>query len=185
VFIGGKSSSNVPVRDEDDIRATLAGDGEAFRRIVERHQNEIAQRVRRFARDQGTLEQLVHDTFVEAYFSLDRYRGDAPLVHWLHRIAVRVGYRHLNSQQAARKTLSIEERDVPVESTDADDGELMAVLERLPPRDRAVITLLYLEEHSVEETAKLLGWSKAMVKVQAFRGRAKLRKLMEKDHERN
>ncbi len=48
----------------------------------------------RFTRDERMLEELVHDVFVEAYFSLDGYRGDAPFEHWLQRIATRVGYRY-------------------------------------------------------------------------------------------
>jgi RNA polymerase sigma-70 factor, ECF subfamily len=38
--------------------------------------------------------------------------------------------------------------------------------------------LIYLEEHSVATTADLLGWSETMVKVQAFRARRKLKKLL-------
>ena len=54
------------------------------------------------------------------------------------------------------------------------------VLDRLSPRDRLVITLLHLENHTVAETAALTGWSQTMVKVQAFRARSKLRKLLER-----
>jgi RNA polymerase sigma-70 factor (ECF subfamily) len=53
------------------------------------------------------------------------------------------------------------------------------LLEKLPPRDRLVLTLLYLQGNSVEEAAQLAGWSRTMVKVQAFRARGKLKKLME------
>jgi RNA polymerase sigma-70 factor (ECF subfamily) len=52
------------------------------------------------------------------------------------------------------------------------------LVERLPPRDRAVIVLLHLEERSVAETAELLGWSRAMVKVQAWRARGRLRRML-------
>ena len=183
VFICGENSSNVRVSDADDIQATLAGDGEAYRRIIDRHQAEVAKRLRRFARagDRNTLEQLVHDTFVEAYFSLSRYRGDAPLIHWLHRIAVRVGYKHWKSQKQSRATVSLDDRDIATKSNESnvDADQLHQVLEQLSPRDRLVVTLMYLEDRSVEETAKLTGWSKTMVKVQAFRARGKLRKQLQ------
>jgi RNA polymerase sigma-70 factor (ECF subfamily) len=52
-------------------------------------------------------------------------------------------------------------------------------LEQLPPRDRLVLTLLYLESRSVAEAAELAGWSESMVKVQAHRARQKLRALLE------
>ena len=56
---------------------------------------------------------------------------------------------------------------------------LHAALAQLSPKERLVITLLELEERSVQEIADFTGWSTANVKVRAFRARAALRKLME------
>jgi RNA polymerase sigma-70 factor (ECF subfamily) len=56
---------------------------------------------------------------------------------------------------------------------------LHAALAQLSPKERLVITLLELEERSVQEIAGLTGWSAGNVKVRAFRARAALRKLME------
>ncbi|MHC4546704.1 MAG: RNA polymerase sigma factor [Planctomycetota bacterium] len=51
------------------------------------------------------------------------------------------------------------------------------LLGQLPPRDRLVLTLRYLEECDVAETAQRTGWTKSMVKVQTWRARKKLEKL--------
>ena len=48
----------------------------------------------------------------------------------------------------------------------------------LNPEDRLVITLLHLEQKSVEEVRAITGWSGALVKVRAFRARAKMRKQL-------
>jgi len=166
--------------DQCDIRQTLAGDGDAYRRIVERHQTEIAKRLRRFSRDPRILEELVQETFVDAYFSLKNFRGDAPLIHWLHRIAIRTGYRHWKSNKSAQAATSLDAQDIAAPRSSEPDIEFLhKVLDQLSPRDRLVVTLMYLEERSVEETAKLTGWTKTMVKVQSFRARGKLRKMME------
>ena len=50
------------------------------------------------------------------------------------------------------------------------------MLARLNPEDRLVITLLHLEQKSVEEVRQVTGWSAALVKVRAFRARAKMKK---------
>src|SRR5208282_6830783 len=55
---------------------------------------------------------------------------------------------------------------------------LQWALNKLTAEDRMVITLLYLEELSVKETADLLGWSVVNVKVRAHRSRKKLRKII-------
>jgi RNA polymerase sigma-70 factor (ECF subfamily) len=52
------------------------------------------------------------------------------------------------------------------------------VFGRLSPRSRLVLTLLELEDRSVKEVAALTGWSVPLVKVQAFRARAEMRKCL-------
>jgi RNA polymerase sigma-70 factor (ECF subfamily) len=170
--------------DRADITASLAANGEAYRRIVGRHQSSIARRMRRFAASASEIEELVQDVFVEAYFSLAKFSGRAPFEHWLNRIATRVGYAHLKQRLKWKKRsgdaqpleqLASAEPPSAAEAADA----LHHVLDRLGPRDRLVITLLHLENRTVAETASLTGWSQAMVKVQAYRARSKLRKLLE------
>jgi len=175
----------IGVSDAAEVRAARAGDGDAYARIIVRYQAALAQRMRRFARDAATVEELVHDVFVEAYFSLGSYRGEAPLEHWLQRIATRVGYRAWQRQrQRHRPTMELPAHvsdpnaAAGVAARDAAD-EAALLLERLPPRDRLVLTLLYVESRSVAEAAEMAGWSQTMVKVQASRARKKLRKLMD------
>lgn len=185
-----KRRETSPARERDlhDICCCLRGDGEAYRRLVERHQQRVSAIMWRFSRDMGTHEDLVQDVFVEAYESLATYRARAPFSHWLARIATRVGYRHWKRErrEGTIQTVPLAEWDAVLEQP-ADDVEpaeaaevLHLLLALLPPRDRLVLTLRYVEEHSVEKTAELTGWSKTMVKVQAWRARGKLRKLFEK-----
>ena len=173
--------------DIADIRNSLDGDGEAFRRIVERHQQHVAVIMWRFSRDPHHHKELVQDVFIETYTSLANYRPVAPFSHWLARIATRVGYKFWRRQMKERKTptLPIEDWDglenVPVNEINPEYAAelLYKLLAQLPPRDRLVLTLRYVDGHSIAKTAELAGWTKMMVKVQALRARAKLRKLFE------
>jgi len=183
-----RETSQVQEMDLDDIRCCLSGDGEAYRRLVERHQQRVSAIMWRFSRDTETHEDLVQDVFVEAYESLATYRARAPFSHWLARIATRVGYRHWKRErrEGTIQTVPLAEWDAVLEqpADDVEPAEAAELLHRLlallPPRDRLVLTLRYVEEHSVEKTAELTGWSKTMVKVQAWRARGKLRQLFEK-----
>ena len=56
---------------------------------------------------------------------------------------------------------------------------LHRLLKKLPPRDRLVLTLRYLQQNSIFETAELTGWTVAMVKVQTWRAKNKFKKLYE------
>jgi len=175
--------------DVEDIRRTQQGDAEAYRRLVDRHQDHVARILWRFSRDRGVHEELVQDVFVEAYLGLGRYRGKAPFEHWLARIATRVGYRYWKEKARQRQTepFDVQEWD---KATDGDSvaqrlepddaAELLhRILEQLAPRDRLVLTLRYIEQCDVVETARRTGWTRTMVKVQTMRARNRLKKLME------
>ncbi|MEJ2717526.1 MAG: sigma-70 family RNA polymerase sigma factor [Deltaproteobacteria bacterium] len=181
-----EQESPLPVDpDLADIRLTLDGEGAAYERLVTRHQSRVAARMWKFTREKPDHEELVQEVFVQAYLSLPTYRGDAPFEHWLARISTRVGYRFLKRISADRRQdpLPSEELDrVAAEEPEHIDPKrgaelLHSLLGRLSARNRMVITLRYLEERSVEETAELIGWTQSMVKVQAWRARKQLKKL--------
>jgi RNA polymerase sigma-70 factor (ECF subfamily) len=180
--------------DLQDVRQTLDGDKEAYRRLIERNQDRVSAMMWRFSRDKGIHEELVQNVFVEVYLSLDTYKAKAPFTHWLTRIATRVGYLYWKTQARERSfpTVSLEEWHQFLEEPSGDEGffeamdpfeagELLhTLLAQLSPRDRLVLTLRYVEDYSVLETSRMTGLSQAMVKVQTLRARKKLRKLLKK-----
>ena len=175
--------------DRDDVQRTRAGDPDAYRRLIERHQDHVARILWRFSRDRRSHEELVEDVFVEAYLSLSGYRGPAPFEHWLARIATRVGYRYWKekARQRVSEPFDLQKWDEAVAEAgnsdvlDPDRAALLMhqLLAQMSPRDRLVLTLRYLEQCDVAETARRTGWTRTMVKVQTLRARNRLRKLME------
>lgn len=169
----------------DDLARSLLGDGEAYARIVARHQQDVARRLRLFARQPLELEELVQEVFVEAYYSLPKFRSEGPLAAWLDRIATRVGYRHWK-QLGRRREVARDDawwREVggrtSETSSTAKAAEIVKqLLDQLPPRDRLITLMLYVEGRTIAEAAELAGWSQTMVKVQAFRARGKLKKIL-------
>lgn len=171
--------------DIEDIQRSQNGDPEAFRRLVERYQGRVSKLLWRFTRDKNTHEELVQESFVQVYLSLRSYKKKAPFEHWLTRIVTRVGYRFW--KQSSRHTnTSLQEADCrhlvqgqtdPLDARQA--AELVHVLlAKLPSRDRLVLTLRYLEQCSVEETARQTGMSQSLVKVQTHRAKKKLKKIL-------
>ena len=144
--------------------------------------------MQRFSRQPRVIDELVHDVFVEAFLSLKSYRSTAPLLHWLRKIAVRVGYRFWSKRSRERKTvISLAEINEGIEllGSKAETSSIVAsdllgdLLSVLGPRDRLVLTLLYWDGCSVAEAAELAGWTQTMVKVQAYRARKRLKRLLE------
>lgn len=173
--------------DIEDVKSSLDGDSDAYKRLVERHQKKISTMMWRFSRDRAVHEELVQDVFVQVYMSLHTFKQKSPFTHWLCRVATRVGFRYWKNKARENKigTVNLEDWDqiknVPSEIIEPDEaGEILhRLLEKLPPRDRLVLTMRYLEQHSIERTAEIIGWSVAMVKVQTWRGKNKLKRLFE------
>lgn len=169
--------------DRSDVAQAVEGHGDAYARLVRRHQPGIARQMWRFTRDPRAHAELVQDVFVNAYTSLRGFRGTGPFEHWLRKIAMRTGlalWRTRPRERALPDDPAARPADDPAGCTPSEAAELVnRALVLLPPRDRLVITLLHLEERSVVEVAQATGWSTALVKVQAWRARAKLRKVLQ------
>ncbi len=172
--------------DLRDIAVALDGGQDAYGRLVRRHQDSVSKWMWRFTRDRVILEELVQDVFVEAWVSLSRFKGKSAFKTWLFTIATRVGYKYwrkkakdvaITTEAADRLMIDDGEKDInPSEAAEA----LYGLFSGLPPRDRLVLTLLYFEEMDTKDIARMTGWTRSMVKVQAYRARNKLRKSLER-----
>ncbi len=181
----GAQENDIP--DERLIEATLSGDDQSFAELARRYKGRVFGVASRFAQDAGDLDDICQDVFVQAYFKLRQFRRDSPFEHWLLRITTYKCYDYLRKKRRRTPTVSVDalleagyEPSVPEPQQRHPDLErLHLALAQLSAKERLVITLLELEERSVQEIADLTGWSVGNVKVRAFRARGALRKLME------
>ena len=180
------SDSTVAEIDLRDILVALDGGQDAYGRLVKRYQNAVSKWMWRFTRDRVILEELVQEVFIEAWMSLSRYKGESAFKTWLFTIATRVGYKYWKKKaKDAAITIEVGNRlmidNAEKEITPSEAAEaLYGLFSRLQPRDRLVLTLMYFEEMDTKEIAHMTGWTRSMVKVQAYRARNKLRKLLER-----
>lgn len=180
----------------DDI---LGGNADAFEIILERYGDRILRILKRHL-PVDQIEDVAQEVFIQAYKSLNACRQPERFKAWISAIAVRTCYDFWRKRYRSREmTLSAltPEQENWLMRTMADDSvethEMLGkqqeakeildyALARLSPEDRMVVSLVYLEELSVKEAARLLGWSVANVKVRSFRTRKKLHRLLTKQH---
>ena len=181
------------VSDSELIAAVLQGDVSAFEPLVQKYQPRVFATARRYARRESEVEDIVQEVFIKAFQKLSSFRSDAPFEHWLMRVAVRTCYDFLRKHQRNRETALAEltdEEDRWLDAVANNQAEtpgnaeaaqalVARLMDVLPPADQMVITLLEIEQKSVKEIAELTGWSVSLVKVRAFRARAKMRKALE------
>ena len=181
-------------QDADDILvdAVKAGRESAFEILMRRHTPAIRNLIARYFRDHSRVDDLAQETFVKAYFSLADYRGEAPLVFWLKRIAVRLCLDELTRSKkesshfvsmggSAEETIMESSGIAGLRNSDAEEQMHLRlwvdkILGSLPPVDRMILILTEGEGYQDKEVARLTGLSLANVKVRAFRLRRRLRK---------
>lgn len=168
--------------DSDDaalLRAHVGGDQEAFGELVRRHRDRLWAVALRTLGDREEAADAVQDALISAYRSADRFRGDAAVTTWLHRIVVNACLDRARRRQA-RPTVPLPERESIVDSAgpvgpDADTSiAVRAALAQLPAEQRVPLVLLDMQGYSVAEIAQLLGIAEGTVKSRCARGRAKL-----------
>jgi RNA polymerase sigma-70 factor (ECF subfamily) len=157
--------------DLDLIARWKAGDQSAATRLVERHSAALA----RFAASSGAkndIDELVQDTFVRAFNSLDGFRGDSSFRTWLFTIERRLLLDRVRSDKRRRGGVEIQEGDAVTEFDALDgmvagemEGRLYRAIERLSPTQRQVFTLRVTEGMSYKDIADAVGTTEGAARV--------------------
>jgi RNA polymerase sigma-70 factor, ECF subfamily len=131
--------------------------------------------------------------FIKVFQKLSQFSGKAPLEHWVSRIAINTCINQIQAEKARpelREADLSEEQAAVVRNLAATADDLAPdqsfasrqlvehLMNALKPAERLVIDLLYLQQQSVEEIRHVTGWSRALVKVRAFRARQKMKQLL-------
>ena len=134
--------------------------------------------------------------FIRVFQNLGKYSGKVPLEHWISRISVNTCLNALKAEkirpewrladfsgdvaESIERLAKAETESVSDEDIDAAKTILASLLSQLSPQDRLLITLLHLEELSVNEIHARTGWSRTVIKVRAFRARARMKTMLSK-----
>lgn len=174
-----------PGADREDlwIERARAGDEDAFRMLMDRHRDRAYALALRITRSRADAEDVVQQAFVRAWFALDRFRGDSAFGTWLHRIVAR---RALDRATRLRLWRTREDTAaIPVTFANDDHRDVLLIrrleslMRGLSAAQRAVVTLHYWHDATVEEIATTLGMPANTVKTHLSRARAALRKAWE------
>ena len=180
-----------PLADERLVQMTLAGDETAYAEIFERYKRPLTRVVGRYFRERSEIEEFVQQSFTKAYFSLRNFRGgeDKSFAAWITRIAINVCYDEFRRRGRKGESLFSEMTDTENDylQSVADGREIAAdrslvasqlaekVLSSLDAKDRIAMTLVYSEDHSLNEVADAIGISTSNLKSRLFRCRNQIR----------
>lgn len=174
--------------DLERIQAVLAGRTYLFDHFVESYGDRVYRLICSVVADDDRAADITQEVFVKAFTKLESYSGVSPFGSWLYRIAWNAAISETRTAAYRLEHVPADDERVWDNTADNDapapddllDGDTsrLAMLDRaieaLPPDDRALVTLFYLEENSVKTVAEATGLSEANVKVRLHRIRKKL-----------
>jgi len=188
--------------DHHLIAEFKAGSMEAMEKIVERYENQVFTFGLRMCGHVQDAEDIVQETFLNAFRYLDRFREETKLRNWLFKIATRACLRkrrkkkcepdrEISLETFSHKNGSHARYEIPDWSDDPSDNVLRSELKQaidaavlsLPTKYRLVFNLRDLEDFNTEETAEILGITSQSVKTRLHRARVFLREKISNHYE--
>ncbi len=170
-----------------DVQALREGNERAFRCLVEQERERLYHFVLNILNDKDEAENVVQETFAEAYRQIDRFRGEAKVSTWLFSIARHLAYgvlrkakRHSylehDTIEHLRAHADEDHASASMEAVERAERKRLvhAALQELPPHYRRVVELRDLQERSTAETAEELGLTSVNVRVRLHRARKEL-----------
>lgn len=191
--MGRRSADELSERDLLD--ALRRGDRQAFAAVIDRCGDAVYHVAYRLLGSREEAEDILQETFLQAFRNLSRFRGEAKLCTWLYRIAYNLALMRLRRKEP--ETISIDQplvlendEEIPRELFDwcclpeeeLLRAELRTVLEEaiqsLPAGLRMVFLLREVEGLSTEEVAQIMGLTPDAVKTRLHRARLQLRERL-------
>jgi len=173
--------------DQQLVERVKSGEQQAFDLLVRKYQHKVYGLVSRFISDPAAVEDVVQESFIKAYRSLDRFRGDSAFYTWLYRISINTAKNHVVAlgRQPVNSESEIgdsEHFDINNRLQEVDTPEGMALtgeiqdtvlraIEALPEDLRTAIMLRELEGMSYEEISQAMDCPVGTVRSRLFRAR--------------
>lgn len=178
------AASPAPPTDADLVRAYRGGDERAAAVLVERHAGSLARFLGYGGPDASDRDDLLQETFIRAFRSLDGWRKESAFRNWLFSIAANLR-RDEFRRGKGRAMVSLEDSDLtssddPAATFDAREAErrLQAGLGTLPRLQREVFLLRAQQGMAYEEIATALDTTPGAARVHYHNAVKRLKELM-------
>jgi RNA polymerase sigma-70 factor (ECF subfamily) len=176
--------------EEDDDRELIArwraGDERAATELVERHSQPLARFAVASVARNDEVDELVQDTFVRAFNSLDGFRGESSFRTWLFTIERRLLVDRKRAEKRRRDKDEVQEDDAATEydaldSVVADETQrrLQHAIAKLSPTQKEVFTLRVSEGLSYKEIAQAVGTTEGAARVHYHNAMRAVKELLD------
>lgn len=169
------SEKVIPVENDPQLIERLRNPKtcrQAFEEVIRRYGEPLYWQIRRMVQSHEDADDLLQNTFLKAWSSIENFRGEAKLSTWLYKIAINESLSFLEREKK-RQNVSIDnEESGVINSIQADhdiDGDKLALKLReaiatLPEKQRLVFNMRYYDEMKYEQMSEILGTSVGALK---------------------
>ncbi len=169
------NTSATPPNPPDELIARLREPStarQAFGEVIKLYTRPLYWQIRRMVNSHDDANDLLQNTFLKAWTSLENFRGDARLSTWLYKIAVNESLTFLERERK-RLNISIDDEEAhilhTIESDTNIDGnhlalELRKAIAALPEKQRLVFNMRYYDDMKYEDMSQILGTSVGALK---------------------
>ena len=167
-----------------EVTVAFRAELEDFSAFYERTYPDAYRTALAIVRDPGLAADATQDAYVKAYRDRARFRGDAPVAAWFHRILVNTALASLRRRASRPREIHVGEvphRGTPIDATagSADRLSVLAALADLEPRSRAAVVLRYYHDHDYATIGRILDTSPGNVGVILTRALDRLRTTLD------
>jgi RNA polymerase sigma-70 factor (ECF subfamily) len=173
-----------PAEEQQLLLRVQAGDAEAFELLVQRYLPKARVIARRLMQNPDDADDLVQDAFLRALERIASFDTSRAFEPWFTRLLVNLGL-DWRRKQTVRRTESHDPETFPGGSRPDREVErselrrsLQQAMERLPDRQRLIVTLFEIDGHSTEEVAGMLKVSQVTVRWHLHQARKALREML-------
>jgi len=158
----------------------------AFEMIIKKYQEKLYWHVRRMVVEHEDANDVLQNTFIKVWKSLENFREESQLYTWLYRIATNESLTFL-TQQKKKASISIDQEDqVLVNKLKSDSNfdanklewKLQLAIQSLPEKQKAVFNLRYYDEMPYEEMSRVLETSVGALKASYHHAAKKIEDYM-------
>ena len=189
MYILSEEETGSVYRAKDEVsllRASLAGETEAWGEMVSRYKQAVFGLCLGFLRNRADAEDIAHDAFIRAYENLRRYKLEKRFSTWLFTIASnlcrnRLRYRRYHPVVSPPDQLSGGMDPAAVVAREDRWDRVRKGLDQLPTGYRAPLVLRFYNDLSYREIAEVLSIPEGTVKTRIHRGKVMLKQVIEKD----
>lgn len=144
----------------------------AFNDVMRLYAEPLYWQIRRLVENHDDASDILQNTFLKAWQSVENFRGDAKLSTWLYKIALNESLTHL-SRERKRLAMSIDDQEShlanQIEADEWVDGDALArqlrqAVATLPEKQRIVFNMKYYDEMKYEQMSEILGTSVGALK---------------------